>query len=72
MKATSIQHRVVTTFINIDLGYNDEEKRTIINFCQEVVRACNDNAIAGQVMTNIALGHPHFVSKEDNYEISIK
>lgn len=72
MKATATQHSVVTTFINIDLGYNDEERRTIQNFCQEVVRACHDITIAGQVMTNIALGYPHCVSKEDNYEITIK
>lgn len=73
MHATSMTKKTVTTIINVDLGYNnDEEKRAIINFCQQIFHACNDREIAGQVITNIALGHPHYVSAEDNYEIIIK
>lgn len=74
MKATSTTKKVVTTFINVDLGYNnDEEKRAIMNFCQQISKACDyDATIIGQVVTNIVVGHPHFVSAEGDYDITIK
>lgn len=74
MKATSTTRKVVTTFINVDLGYNnDEERAVIMHFCQEIAKACDyDENIIGQVVTNIVVGHPHFVSAEGNYEITIK
>lgn len=73
MKATSMTKKTVTTIITVDLGYNNaEEKNAIMHFCQEIYNACKDKEIMGQVITNIALGHPHSRSTEDNYEIIIK
>lgn len=71
MTATSMEKIIKVKMININLGYDNNETKAIVNFCAEIARACDyDFDVMGEIMNGISKGWSTFTTK-DGHEIVV-